>query len=502
MKKRITAIVCILTAVVTMFCSCKLNQTDEEQGGLSNNTTQTVNSYSISLPYSSADSLNPYYATGTENLALAYLFCQPLYTVKSDYSAQAVLAAESEYSENTVSVTLNSAQFSDGTSVSEKDVVYSFNKAKQSSAFSQRLSNVVSAYAKGDKVVFELSKADILYKNILTFPIVKNATAESETTTPIGSGAFVFESGSTLTACETSQNQGAVNKIILFDVKKLEYIANAVEIGNINYLFEDFSDGEYNRIAAQNKAITLNNIVYLGMNRNVPALSSSAIRTALYYAIDKEAICQSAYQGYAKAAVTPFNPDFYMLDGLDLPSRSGDAEKSDAIFSKMGYNYYTKKSIRTNQVNELSFSLLVNSDNEFRCLAADKIAAQLSDRGISVTLEKVDSATYKQRIASGNYQLYLGEIKLCENFDLSPFISGAASIGTDNMSQFNSDYEKFESGEIGIEALIESFYNDMPFIPICYRQGMAAYSKGYTPDFSYAPFDIYAGISEWINKDS
>lgn len=497
MKKRIISVFCVLTVVAVLLCSCKKTPTAAEEETKTNSGSESVQSTEISLPYSSSDSLNPYFATGNENLALAYLYCQPLYEIKSDYSAESVLA-ESITSDGTkVTVTLQNAVFSDGSSVTAKDVVYSFNKAKVSAAFSQRLSNVASAAASGSAVVFTLGAPDSLCANILTFPIVKQATAEDSATVPTGSGRFVFDGGLTLTVNKKSEVASRINKITLYDVKKLEYITNAVEIGNINYLFEDFSDGQYKRIVAQNKSVTLNNFVFLGINPSSGALSSSAIRTAIYYAIDKEDISQSAYQGYAKSAVTVFNPDFNMLSSQELPSAKGDATKCDSILSKMGYNYYTKNGVKTDQTNVLAFSILVNSENSFRVAAAQKIAARLGERGFSVAVDSVDFETYRQRVLSGNYEAYIGEVKLCENFDLSAFFNGQSGMSLDANGNFASAYNSFKGGQADIKAVNDAFLNDMPFVPLCYRMGMAAYSKGVTPDFTYAPFDIYGNMENW-----
>lgn len=497
MKKRIFSICCVLTAVAILLCSCNNTATVPEGETNSKSGTQSVQATGISLPYSSGDSLNPYFATGNENLALAYLYCRPLYELKSDYSTEPALAASITSDGTRVTVILQSAVFSDGTAVTAKDVVYSFNKAKSSVAFSQRLSNIVSASVSGSAVVFTLGSPDSLCQNVLTFPIVKQGTAEDSASVPTGSGKFVFDGDSTLTVNQKSEVASKISKITLCDVKKLEYITNAVEIGNINYLFEDFSDGQYKRIVAQNKSVTLNNFVFLGMNTSVGALSSSAIRTAIYYAIDKEDISQSSYQGYAKSAVTVFNPDFYMLSSQELPSAKGDTAKSDTVLSKMGYNYYTKNGVKTNQTDTLAFSLLVNSENSFRLSAARKIASQLGERGFSVTVDAVDSATYRQRVLSGNYEMYIGEIKLCENFDLSPFFNGQSGLSIDANGGFAAAYNSFKSGESDMKALNDAFFNDMPFVPLCYRMGMAAYSKGVTPDFTYAPFDIYGNMENW-----
>ena len=186
-----------------------------------------------------------------------------------------------------------------------------------------------------------------------------------------------------------------------------------------------------------------------------------------------------------------------MLASQELPSAKGNVTKSDSILSKMGYNYYTKNGIKTDQTNVLSFSILVNSENSFRVSAAQKIARQLGERGFSVTVDAVSGDVYRQRVLSRNYEAYIGEVKLCENFDLSSLFDGRSGMAIDANGAFATAYNSFKNGQADIKAVNDAFLNEMPFVPLCYRMGMAAYSKGLTPDFTYAPFDIYGNMENW-----
>lgn len=86
-----------------------------------------------------------------------------------------MIAEKGDISGTSVTVTLSGARFSDGSSVSPQDVVYSFNKAKASSRYGQLLSNIQSAKASGGAVTFTLSSPDPYVLNALSFPVVKTA---------------------------------------------------------------------------------------------------------------------------------------------------------------------------------------------------------------------------------------------------------------------------------------------------------------------------------------
>ena len=222
---------------------------DGEQGGT--NPSGEAQALTLTLPYFEKDSLNPYFAASAQNRDLSALYCQPLFEVTAAYAAQPVLADSCSFDENTMTVTLKSATFSDGSALSADDVVYSFTLAKASSWYATRLASITAARARNGAVVFTLSSPDKLAANLLTFPIVKRKTADKTDEIPVGTGAFVLAADRTLSP-NPHGSQGNVQSVSLFSIKDVSYLKNALEIGSISYLFSDFSSGSYTRVVAEN----------------------------------------------------------------------------------------------------------------------------------------------------------------------------------------------------------------------------------------------------------
>ena len=149
-------------------------------------------------------------------------------------------------------------------------------------------------------------------------------------------------------------------------------------------------------------------------------------------------------------------------------------------------------------------TVLVNSENSFRVSAAQSVADNLNACGFFVTVESVPAAEYQSRVASGNFTLYIGEVKLPENLDLSAFYAagGGASAGINKTLPFWQAFQSFRAGERNAEQVSAAFLDDMPFVPLCYRAGMAAYSKGLAPDFSLAAYAMYGNITRWSTAQS
>ena len=497
MKQKILSVCALLLTAALLFCACTRGDTPQDETENPSGEVETpLSKTSVSLPYFETDSLNPYFAVSAQNRALASLYCQPLYRVNADYAAEAVLAESTSGNGTTYTVTLKNAVFSDGRAVTATDVVYSFNTAKNSAWYGARLQNVQSANAQGGAVVFTLLAPEPYFDNLLTFPVVQGGTADAADAVPVGTGAFRLSADGTVTE-NSHAVRTTVQEVRLVHIQDAANIGNALAVGNIDYVFSDFANGEYTRIVAQNTFVTMNNLVYLGINSAAGALRSSAVRTAIYYAADKDNIAASAFRGCAQSAALPFPPAFCKAQGLSLGQTAADTARASEILHKSGYNRYNKKGLLTNGQDTLELSILVNGENGFRLAAAYSLAEDLNAAGFAVTVENVSADVYNARVASGNFTLYLGEVKLSENLSLSPFFGGAASVGIDSASPVFAAYASLAAGEQSLADFAGTFLDEMVFVPICYRAGMASYSRNLQPDFSVAAYDVYGDITRW-----
>ena len=500
MKKPYHRILLLLLCLLFLFSACKAKEQENPEGDsiIENAETETENTKKIRLPYFVQDGLNPYFAVSAENRALAFLYAEPLYKVKSDYNAEPILALDCERDGTKMTVTLDTQKFSDGTSISPKDVVYSFQKAKESNWYGARLSKIKSAKAQKNSVLFELTEPNIYAENLLTFPIVKANSAESQDQIPVGSGPYVLKADATAEKNANNLTSSGALQIELVEIRDFSYLKNALEIGNISFMFTDFQKGSYERVVSENTFVTLNNLCYLGINHQAMPLHSAALRTAIFYAIDKEGVASSAYQGCAEAVSFPVHPDAQKAMELKTPQTKADTKKAKDILYKIGYNRKNKDGLLVHENQTLQMSVLCNEDNPFRVAAASYIVDTLNELGFSASLESVPYDTYLARLQSGNYTLYVGEVKLPEDLDLSAFFGmGSASNYMDSNLPVFASALGWHRGENTIDVFLEDFLDDMPFVPLCYRDGMAAYEKGLTPDFSMAAYGIPGNFGAW-----
>ena len=117
MKKKIFSAICLLLSAVCIFSACRKDNgnggSDEQTGSAASGDSTASSANDLVLPYSNNDSLNPFFAVGTENISLTDLAYDPLFKVKADYTPENVIAEKGDISGTSVTVTLSGARFSD-----------------------------------------------------------------------------------------------------------------------------------------------------------------------------------------------------------------------------------------------------------------------------------------------------------------------------------------------------------------------------------------------------
>lgn len=487
--KKFSALILVFSLIFTILCSCEKTpeKTDDPQivTNLSESTENT-----LKLAYSKADMLDPFTCTMSANIQILGLIYDGLYKLDKSYEPIPVIAKSSIVSGTTINVTLNSVQFSDGTALTANDVVYSFNKAKSSPYYAERLKNFESAsISSSNMLVFTLSKADPYALACLTFPVVKNG-AEGEL--PIGSGRYTAQvSGETTYLVVNNKKTGfnpAIKTITLVPVRDSSSVESSLEIGNTGFYYNDLSSGTYSRINAKTVEMGINNFVYLAFNSSSEIFSNQLIRQAVNLAVDRGEITATAFQGHARSAYSPFNPDWYKLASKDLVI-SVDTEKAKELIAQSGID-----------ITQKEVSLLVNKENQFKLEAAEFIANYLTSLGFKVVLKNYEPQYYTEAIELGSYDMYIGEIRLTPNMDLSSLLGGSQGYGIDPSCISASRYSQLLSGGCELMDFVNTFNEDLPFIPLCYRNAAASYTNAMQADFNCCDGDVFYDIETWSFK--
>lgn len=530
MKKILSVI--LIMAFIFSLCGCK-----EPQNTVSEPQTevQVEKGYknSITLLYSAADTLNPYDAATESNRQLCRLLFDSLVKLDSEFKPHKNIAKSIKISKDTCTVKLGEVKFSDGSRLTADDVIYSYKLAKKSnSSYGYKLYAVESVVAAdSETVVFKLEKQDPYFENLLDFPIIKensdkNENSDSVKFPPIGSGRYVADTkNSCLVQNENYHGKkGSIKKINLINAPDNESISHFVEIGAADIYFTDISDGTIHRMSGTKTNINLNNLVYIGVNHKNGKLAIDEVRQAISSALDRTRICKDAFYDNALAATGFFNPVFEDTKSLQNIQITQNLQITVENLEKIGYNVLDKDGCRRKGDSALRFSLLVNKENSARVNAAQLVKKQLKDCGIIVTVVETSYKEYKKRLKNGEFDLYLGEVKITENMDLSELVlsGGSAAFGIkaakdDEKSDSSSESEivvEDTKTKLSCQKVIKGFYkgknsindievtlqSDMPFIPLCYRLGVLFYNENIENVKNCSLSDIYYSIESYKIK--
>lgn len=492
MAKRYIA---LISAIIMLFCcvaGCTA-QTQEQTTATTQEVTQkTTDDTNFKLSYTQSDSLDPFEAKTQNNQVLATLVFESLFDLDENYEPILNIATGYEFTDSTtLEVTFNTQiQFSDGSELDGDDIIYSFNAAKDAPAYKNSLKYIDSASKSGNnKIIFYLETENPNAVNLLTFPIA--STNDDDDGFPIGSGRYSYKDndGTTvLTANVSDDFDPYITTINLVNIAAADSIDNAVNIGNISYAFRDLSSSVSKQMSCAKKLVNMNNLVYIGINSMSGITANAQIRRAISLACDRTTFAESAYNGYAEVATSPFNPNASIAKNINIFSDEADTSTA-------------KQAITQSKVDseDLTLTIIVNKNNNRRAVAT-LLETQLEAVGFTVEVEVLETKEYSSRIKAVDFDLYIGEVKLSDDMCLYPFFDddGGVRYGIDN-DEITCDelYSDYLSGDSELGKFILAFNEEMPYIPLVYKKGMICYTKSMSGDMQGYYGNFFSNIDTW-----
>lgn len=495
--RKITKLLALILCIPMCFSACKGNSQDGENttvagldGTESTQDSFTITDGKVTLPYNESDGINPFFAESYENIYLGSFLYEPLFSMDKGYAITNAIASSISVNEKVATVSLqHNVLCGDYSPITATDVVYSFNLAKNSYYWGNVLKNITSASVQDDYTVnFNLTFKDVYVAGKLIFPIVKAGTADTRESNPVGSGQYIFEYDKLVSKTD------AQKIVYLAEISDRSSAQDAFNIGITDVFFNDLSDCDYSVATGLASEITLNNMVYIGVNTQRGALDKY-IRNAIAAKLDSDALALSAFQGHAKGSKLPVNPDSLLINELAKVDTKGNQTLANQIIDRCGYTRYSG-SAKTNGSYTLSMTLIVNIENKYRVATAYHIADSLKECGFSIQVQVLTFDEYSRRISSGEYDMYLGEIRLDSSMDISQFFTSGTpfSSGIDTTHRVATEYFKYRAGEITSAEYYSTFVDYYPFIPVAFRTGYTVTSSDVALTLDAVPFSLYNGI--------
>ena len=498
--RKFTSILLILSLLFA-FCSCDGKNNGEETTTDENYVLPTpVVTSNISLPYTSAAGFNPYKTESSLNRDLLPVMYESLFVATDNGKGSPQLAASGEIDGKTVTVKLlQGIKFSDGGEFISSHVKSSYEKAKKSDYYEAQLSNISSiTLVDNFTVKFTLNSADPMALNVLDFPITK-----SNNSSYIGTGKYTIEKANDITYLQVNKNHRDYKnswneKIGLYDMAGISSPIYPFKANKISVYKNNLSSEEYVNLSSKTVQVSLNNLVYVGVNSQWAGTVTSIdwVRQAVNIGIDRNIIASSSFLGQGTATVTPFKKGYYELEGMELIGEGGNLEKAIDILERHGYDKVNSEGVRSNGSTSLRVDILVCTENPYKLNVAENFKTQLEKIGFGVKIRKYEkSEDFILALDEGHYSFYIGEVKLTNNCDLSEFFSTEGKLNYGINEDMFEIYSMLKNGESNTKVFVENFSANIPFLPLFYRNAVVSVN----PNISGVgdSKSLYSSVSDW-----
>lgn len=439
----------------------------------------------LTLGYLPAEGFNPYLVNSQLVVQNAGLLFEKLVEITPDMELDYRLAQAVECIGNQVVVHLRGGCFfADGTPVRPEDALASLAAARASACYGGRFANIEKAELQDGALVITLTRPDSLFAYLCDIPVLKESEVASAQ--PTASGRYTYGAeGELVRSTRAPFPEEGPECIRLAQVSGYDAMVSGLAVGALNlYAAADGVDA-VSSIASQQSFYRTNNLVYIGVNAvreeaGAALLGSGQGRALLSRLIDRRILAEKCFYGRAYPATGAINGFYTCVKGSQLILAEQDAAGAEEAFLALGYTrdpvsgYYQDAEGRP-----LRLSLLVYSGSTYKRYAASQLAEQLAAQGVYLEIKDPDDFNaYLEQVQAGQFDLYIGEVKLYNNMDISPFLEGGAvSVGIQQSEAFTLSYEAFRANMSAAGAFEQQFAAEMPWIPLVWRSGTVVSSR-------------------------
>lgn len=452
----------------------------------------------FTLPFYPDYSTHPALAENRANLALAPLLYEGLFALDKSFSPTPVLCQSYTVSEDGLTwvFTLQpGVNFSDGTPLTGTVAAQSLTTALGAgSRYAGRISGLQSITGSERDITVTLTVPNASLPTLLDIPLALDAGSR-----PLGTGPYVLmerSEGAALIRHETWW-QGTplpFDSIHLASIQKADDLISAFDSGDVTLLDADLTGTNSLGYSGSYEVWNYNttDLIFLGFNTVKGFCSDSLARQAINHSLDRESIAAIPYARHAAPATLPFHPDSPLYH-RELAARAGYAPE------------FLVQYLSEHRAPSRPLTLLVNSENQTKVAAAEYIAYQLETAGLAVTVEKLPWDKFLAALAAGSFDLYLGEMLLTADFDLSALLSSAGSLNYGGWSSPETNTLLAELRAAGGEARIaaagalsDHLTRQYPIAPICFKYGCVLTQWGRLSGLDPRQNNIFHGLEQWL----
>ncbi len=513
MRRLVLVILAVLIAFSAVSCSLEdpyleeLNLTDKEPVG------ERVADTAFGIAYTKEPSMNPLTTKNKINLELYSLVFEGLFELDEKFEPVNVLCSDYQVSGNTYTFNLKQGvTFSDGSALTAKDVVASLQLAKQASSYyAPRLTNITNIRAQSsDSVVITVGRYTGNLPRLLDVPIIKASSAQKEIA--VGTGGYVLakdEHGEYKLTARQGWHMGKnrpYSNIELVKISGIDELVFGFESRDIDVVTVDSTSTDAIQVRGEYETRDYPTTIfqYIGFNGSDSALSNALIRRAVACSVDRESAASQEYASLAQPALLTVHPDSPAYNGEIGKTLEYSLENAVSLLNSAGYTDTDGDGKLENaQGEELSFKLMVNSENKGRVATAGRISADMAKIGVTVTVEQKTWADYIAALQSGKFDAYIAEINLGADFDVASLIRTEGALNYGRYSSVDTDglLDAFNAATLRAGDTASRFYNNFvlqtPIAPILFRKHTHITHKGAFSNIYFTQRNVFYKFYDW-----
>lgn len=478
----------------------------------------------FSLNYDPEAGINPLRADSSANMQFWSLLYDSVFTVDEDFqvSSEVVTAVKSDDYIWWVFDIDDSIPFTDGSTLTAADIVYSIQRAQQSSYYRSRLSCIQGISALSSNC-FAITTASAIsqFPARLNIPIIKKDSYFDEV--PAGSGPYrMAASGDRLELFSENRHAAEmpIDTIYLKDCMDTSDKIRAFESAGLDLVTND-PTGMYNLGYGSNnetRNYDTSNMHFIGFNMNSMFFLTSPARRAVGYVLDRDYVVTELMDGCGVTATLPVHPKSPLYDKEYGDTFFYDPDRAATMFENAGVSDLDLdgelEMLVTGIVVELDIDFIVNNDSSVKLQAARRICEELNALGITTTLRELSWADYLTALEEGDYDMYYGELRLLPDWDLSELFKPreerkegypfqGINYGDIRDKHYGELYEAYlaapdQAGQaVALSEVCRYIGDTGAILPICFERREVLTHRGVVSGIRATQYDIFHNFKDW-----
>lgn len=418
--------------------------------------------------------LNPLLNADTTVDNVLKLMFKPLTSLDENFKPQPNLATQILYTneENNIVATIvldKTATWHDGTNVTAKDFIYSYNVLKNADdnvIYKNSINNIKSCEIINDntvKVIFSCNYQNAVYS--LDFPLIPEHYYKNNSNdlNPLGNNDYKFRK---YTPAEDLNLTNIVTdkRIKILTIASLDARLSALKQGitDIDYMnisnYSKYIGGEFDVIK-----IPTTYYDFIGFNYENELFQNIEIRQAINYLINKNDLMETIYLGYGAVSNSPIHPDSHL--------------SSDATILN---DFSIDKAIELLENQNISedLKILVNEENQERKNIAEMLSHLLDNVNIKSEIIILPFEEYSLEIENENFDILVGGYSLSPNSDLDFLLKSNSNIFSYSDEKMDKYLENVSTSlgeeflKENMETLDKYIKEELPIISLVFRENV------------------------------